>query len=130
MSQFQSDYTLGCHPDVMQALLAANAMELSGYGEDRVTEDARRLVLEACGLPEGGWHPEHDVTMAQALRAYTLGSAEAVGRAAELGTLEEGKLADLVVWDTDLLACDADQIQGARPLATFVGGRCVYEDAE
>ena len=77
--------------------------------------------------PAGGWHPEHDVTMAQALRAYTLGSAAAVGRADELGTLEEGKLADLVVWDRDLLACDADQIQGARPLATFVGGRCVFE---
>ncbi|MBQ6651255.1 MAG: amidohydrolase [Atopobiaceae bacterium] len=77
--------------------------------------------------PVGGWHPEHDVTMAQALRAYTLGSAQAVGRADELGTLETGKLADLVAWDTDLLSCGEDQIQGARPLATFVGGRCVFE---
>ncbi|MDY4691455.1 MAG: amidohydrolase [Atopobiaceae bacterium] len=77
--------------------------------------------------PAAGWHPEHDLTRAQALRAYCLGSARAVGRADELGTLEPGRLADLVVWDRDLLSCPDDDLQLARPLATYVGGRRVYD---
>lgn len=71
--------------------------------------------------PEGGWYPEHRLTRAQALRAYTLGGAIAVGREHELGTLEPGKLADIAVWDTDLLSCDDDDIQTARCLAIHIG---------
>lgn len=77
--------------------------------------------------PVGGWHPEQDVSRATALRAYTAGSAAAVGRERELGTIEPGRLADLVVWDHDLLAVPAGEFQASRPVATFVGGRCVYE---
>ncbi len=50
-----------------------------------------------------------------------------MGRADELGTLEPGRLADLVVWDRDLLSCPDDDLQLARPLATYVGGRRVYD---
>ncbi len=72
--------------------------------------------------PEGGWYPQHRITRAQALRAYSLGGAQAVGRERELGSLEPGKLADLCVWDTNLLACDDDRIQRARCLACIVAG--------
>ena len=75
--------------------------------------------------PAGGWHAQERVSVADALRAYAAGSAVAVGRADELGTLEPGKLADLVAWDVDLLSCEPDELLGARPLATFVGGRRV-----
>ena len=77
--------------------------------------------------PAGGWLPEERIPMAQALRNYTLGSACAAGRECELGRLEAGKLADFVVLDHDLTACEADDIQATRVLATYVGGRCVFE---
>lgn len=76
--------------------------------------------------PAGGWHPEHDLGRAEALRAYAAGGAAALGRADELGTIAPGMLADLVAWDTDLLACPVGDIQGARVLRTYVGGRCVW----
>ena len=78
-------------------------------------------------LPEGGWNPWENVSRADAIRAYTHGSARAVGRGHELGLIEPGMLADLAVWDTDLISCESAEIQDAHVLATFVGGRCVYE---
>ena len=71
--------------------------------------------------PEGGWYPEHCLTRAQALRAYSLGGAVAVGRERELGSLELGKYADLAVWDTNLLTCEDDAIQQATCLSTQMG---------
>ena len=77
--------------------------------------------------PLGGWLPAERITMAEAIRAYTLGSAQAAGRAHELGTIEAGKLADIAVLDRNLLTVPEDEIQGARVLATYVGGQCLYE---
>lgn len=77
--------------------------------------------------PEGGWLTSERIGMAEALRAYTQGSAASVGRRRELGTLEVGKLADIAVLDRNLLDCDAQDIQKTRVLATFMGGRCVFE---
>ena len=71
--------------------------------------------------PAQGWYPEHVITRAQALRAYSLGGATAVGRAHELGSLEPGKFADLAVWDTDLIGCDSSELQHARCLSTELG---------
>ena len=49
--------------------------------------------------PASGWLPGERIGMAEALRAYTQGSAASAGRRSELGTLEAGKQADLVIWD-------------------------------
>lgn len=81
----------------------------------------------ATHLPEGGWLPAEKVSMAEAIRAYTAGSAEAAGRAREFGTLEAGKYADMTVLDSNLLQIDPEDIQQARILATYTGGRKVYE---
>lgn len=80
--------------------------------------------------PEGGWLPAEKITVAEALRAYTLGSAVAAGRDGDLGTLEAGKLADIAVLDRNLLEIDPEEILGARVLATFVGGVCVFDGNE
>ena len=49
--------------------------------------------------PASGWLPGERIGMAEALRAYTQGSAASAGRRSELGTLEAGKLADIAVLD-------------------------------
>ena len=77
--------------------------------------------------PTGGWLPAERIGRAEALRAYTQGSAAAAGRRRELGTLEVGKLADIAVLDRNLLTCDDEDIQKTQVLATFMGGRCVFE---
>lgn len=58
----------------------------------------------------------------EALRSYTIGGAYALGRERELGSLEPGKLADLVVLDMDPLTASADRFLEMRPMATMVGG--------
>lgn len=78
-------------------------------------------------LPEGGWLPEQAISVAEALRAYTWGSAVAAGRADELGLIAPGMLADLAVLDRNVLAAASDQLLEARVVATYVGGRKVYE---
>ncbi len=77
--------------------------------------------------PRGGWLPEQRIPMAAAIDAYTRGSARVVGRADELGTIAPGKLADLVVLDTNLMTADPERIQGVRTLATYVGGAVAWE---
>jgi len=78
------------------------------------------------GEPRDGWHPEQRLTLAEAIRAYTLGSATAEGAEARKGTLEPGKLADVVVFSRDLFALDAAGLRTAELAATVVGGRVVY----
>lgn len=77
-------------------------------------------------LPKGGWHPEHCISRADALRAYTYGSAATVGRTHELGLLAPGMLADLAVWDTNFLTCESEEIQQAHCLATYLGGKQIF----
>lgn len=77
--------------------------------------------------PQQGWYPQHKLSRAAALGAYTLGSAAAVGRTADLGSLEQGKLADFVVWDTNLVTVESNKLQSSQVLSTWVGGRCVWK---
>lgn len=76
--------------------------------------------------PEG-WFPEQKITVEQALRAYTMGSAYASFDEKDKGSLEVGKLADLVLIDRDLTAIPPEQIRDAHVLVTVVGGKPVYE---
>ena len=77
--------------------------------------------------PAGGWLPGERISASDALRIYTAGSAAAAGREDELGQIAPGYLADFVVLDRDVTACDPQEIQSAQVLATFVGGRQVFE---
>jgi predicted amidohydrolase YtcJ len=77
--------------------------------------------------PEG-WYAEERITVAEAVEAYTLGSAYALGREAELGSIAVGKLADLVVLSRDIFdPAQRDRIAEARVEITIVGGKVVYE---
>lgn len=76
--------------------------------------------------PAGGWLPGERISAADALRIYTAGSAAAAGREDELGQIAPGMLADFVVLDRDITACDPDEIQQVQVQATYVGGERVY----
>lgn len=79
--------------------------------------------------PEGGYNPQEKLSVHEALRNYTLGSAHACGREDELGTLEPGKLADIVVLGKDPfeIIADRDQMFNMPVLMTMMDGNVVYE---
>jgi predicted amidohydrolase YtcJ len=70
--------------------------------------------------------PNEAVTPEQALIAYTRNAAYANHTETKLGTLEPGKLADIVVLTKDILDLPKDRISSARVSATIVGGKLVY----
>jgi predicted amidohydrolase YtcJ len=69
------------------------------------------------------------ITREQALIAHTRSNAFLLFMENDLGTLEPGKLADLVVLDHDYLAIPVDDIHKIKPLATMVGGEIIYQVA-
>jgi len=74
-----------------------------------------------------GWVPAQKISAEEALRAYTSGAAHSAFREKDLGTLEAGKLADLVIIDRNIVEGDPNSIAGAKIDLTMVGGRIVYE---
>jgi predicted amidohydrolase YtcJ len=75
-------------------------------------------------------HPEEALTREQAIRFYTINNAKILRCEQKLGSLEPGKLADLIVLDTDILKCSDDQIAKTRVLSTYVGGKRVFSVAK
>ncbi len=79
------------------------------------------------GKPEGGWVPSERISLEQAIEGYTLGAAFAGHREKLEGSLEEGKLADLIVLDQDLFKIATRDIYKTEVLLTMVGGKVVYQ---
>jgi predicted amidohydrolase YtcJ len=79
------------------------------------------------GFSGEGWHPEQAVSRADALKMFTVWPAHAAFEEKIRGTLEMGKLADMTVFDTDIMQAPADQIPKARCLMTIIGGEIVYD---
>jgi predicted amidohydrolase YtcJ len=80
------------------------------------------------GKHPGGWFPEQKITVAQAIEAYTIGSAYAGFQEKDRGSLTPGKLADCVILTRDILDPDErDHIAETSVAATIVGGKVVYE---
>jgi hypothetical protein len=76
-----------------------------------------------------GWFPEQKLTLKEAIEAYTMGSAYAEFREKEKGSITAGKLADIVVLDTDLFTIAPEKIKDAAVRWTIVDGKVVYEAA-
>lgn len=79
------------------------------------------------GGPAGGWFPEEKIGLEEALDLYTRGSAYAEFAEREKGTLETGRLADVVVFARDLFAASPREILSTPVDLTIVGGRIVFE---
>ena len=84
---------------------------------------------DAENWPAAGWYPEQRMTRDEALRSMTLWPAFAGFQEGMMGSLAPGKLADFVVLDRDIMTVPERDILGARVLATYIGGKAVYERA-
>jgi len=78
--------------------------------------------------PEQGWFPEQKLTLTEALKFYTVGSAYASFEEDLKGRIEPGKLADIIVLDNDLYAIEPEELLTTRVRYTIFGGKIVYED--
>lgn len=80
------------------------------------------------GKHPGGWFPDQRITVAEAVSAYTLGSAFAGSQEKDRGSIAVGKLADFALLSRDIFApTEKDRIAETKALLTVVGGKVVYE---
>ena len=71
--------------------------------------------------------PEHAISVGTALELYTMGTAALNHEQDRLGSISAGKLADLVGYPADPLACDPDDLAELTPAFTIVGGRATHD---
>jgi predicted amidohydrolase YtcJ len=86
---------------------------------------ATRRTLD--GKNPNGWIPEQKITVAEAVHAYTIASAYAEGEEAIKGSIEPGKLADLVVLSNDIFHIDPVDIEKVKVETTIFNGNVVYQ---
>jgi predicted amidohydrolase YtcJ len=82
------------------------------------------------GEPKEGWFPDQRLTIEESIEAYTKGPAWATFEEQLKGTITAGKLADVAVFDTNLLEAgkkDPAQLLKAKVKYTIVGGKVVFE---
>jgi hypothetical protein len=79
------------------------------------------------GAPASGFVPSQRLTVAQAVEGYTLGAAFAGRREKAEGSLEKGKLADLIIVSQNIFEIDPHKISETKVRTTIVGGQVVYQ---
>ena len=79
------------------------------------------------GEPKGGWIPSERISLADAIKGYTLNAAFAGHREKREGSLEPGKLADLIVVSQNVFQVDPHELGKTKVTLTMVGGRVVYK---
>jgi predicted amidohydrolase YtcJ len=72
------------------------------------------------------WLPDHTLSLDEALSAYTVWPTRVVGTADRLGTLELGKIADLVILSADPLSVPPAPLSEIQAAVTIVGGKAVF----
>jgi hypothetical protein len=82
------------------------------------------------GKNPAGWVPEQKLTVAEAIEAYTMGSAYAEFQEREKGSITPGKLADFLVLSDDIFKIPPASIKNVKVEATFLGGKLVYGGLE
>jgi predicted amidohydrolase YtcJ len=82
---------------------------------------------DPAGQPRGGWMPDERLSREETLQSFTWNAAYAAHAEKDLGSLEVGKLADMVVLDKNVMTIDPKDILTTRVVLTIVGGEVVYE---
>jgi predicted amidohydrolase YtcJ len=126
-------------PERVKGAYAWNTLEMSGahlaFGTDYPVESVNPLRgIYACvtrqtpeGDPPGGWRPQQRLSVEDCLRNYTVGSAYAEFEEQQKGTIAAGKLADIVLYSTDITRIPARELLTTPVEMTISGGRIVYQ---
>jgi len=125
---FSSDWPCTWPPDPFVSIQQAVTRQIWKSAD---TANVAGQPLDGAGQggarPTGAIYvPEERITVADAVRAYTQGSAFAAFSDKQVGTLEAGKLADLAVLSQDIFSVPPETIGKTRVLTTMVGGKIVY----
>jgi predicted amidohydrolase YtcJ len=116
---FGSDWPVSSPDPIEEIHTAVNRTTAPGYAY--AGDDPRQLEP---------FLPAERLTLSQAIRAFTMGSAYVNHLETQTGSIEVGKLADLVVLSENLFALDPGELTSARVLLTLVDGRPVYESPD
>lgn len=79
------------------------------------------------GTPAGGWYPQERLSLGEAVYGFTMGAAYASGEETLKGSLEPGKLADLIVLTEDVFEREPEALLETPVSMTMLGGQIVYE---
>lgn len=82
---------------------------------------------DRAGEPGPGWFPDQKLTMEEAIKLYTLGSAYAEFMEDRKGMIKKGYLGDMVIYDKDLMKMPPEEIMKVLVDYTIVGGKVVYK---
>jgi predicted amidohydrolase YtcJ len=118
--------------------LMDNSKGIIAFGTDFPVENMNPLYTfyaatqrkDLSGFPENGFLTENMIKKKDALRAMTIWAAFSNFEDAEKGSIEEGKFADLVVLDQDILEIEGDKIPHVKVLATYLNGERVFSKGE
>ena len=115
-------------------VVAGGSDHMIGYGKDNAVNpfdpffnmwmSIARVTREGQSI-----YPQEKITREEALKMYTVWAAYLEFSEKTKGSLEPGKLADLVVIDRDYLTCKADDIRGIEPVITIIDGKVAYRAA-
>ena len=94
---------------------------------DRLSEDDLDDIEGDREILLGMLQEYYGLSREQAVRLYTINNCFLHREEKEKGSLEAGKLADLIVIDRDVLTCPGDDIKDTKVLLTVVGGKVVFE---
>ena len=81
------------------------------------------------GKNPNGWFPEQKLSAAEAIEAYTMGSAYAEFQDQVKGSITVGKLADMVLLSDDILSIEPARIREATVLKTILGGKVIWDSS-
>jgi hypothetical protein len=112
-----------------------NAGAIIPGGSDFPVESANPLLgfyaaitrQDAKNFPDGGWYPDQRMTRDEALKSFTTWAAFAAFEEHLRGSIEVGKLADIVVLSNDIMHCEPKDILETKVFSTIVGGEIAYE---
>jgi predicted amidohydrolase YtcJ len=102
-----------------------NAALYSVRPQDLIYAAVTRKTLK--GTPPGGWFPEQRIPVKEAIRAYTVNAAYAAFDDEFRGSIKIGNLADLTVFDRNILLIKPEEILKAEVTHTVVDGKIVFE---
>lgn len=96
-----------------------------------ITSVPESIFYSSGGYMDGREEPfqrENTLEVSEILKAWTIGGQKNLGMSDKLGTLEEGKLADITVFDKNLLVIDKREARNAKVVLTIMDGRIVYRE--